>query len=387
MKTFLFVIGLAALVACNDSDKSKFTVDGVIKNPPARKVFLEINPSDGSRPMIVDSAVIAADGKYSLTTDNPQESLYSLRLAEGGYPFALLISDTKKMSLNYDASVKTTEAYQIDGSPATKSILELDRELGKQADNIFNLSRHVDSLSKREFTDTTAQKASDSLTNRVFGEYESAVGSLKDYMTKFIDGSGSAVLIQYAIGAYQTVATQVGMTKFTHPELLDILTKASAKFPSVKSLADLKASIAEEKSKMSNRKATEFSMADVNGQQIALSSFRGRYVLLDFWASWCQPCRLDNPNIVRVFNKNKNKNFTILGVSLDKDKNAWLKAIQQDGLTWTHVSDLQYWNNAAAAIYGVQSIPSNFLIDPQGNIVAENLHGLELEAKLKEVLE
>ncbi|TSD62968.1 AhpC/TSA family protein [Inquilinus sp. KBS0705] len=134
--------------------------------------------------------------------------------------------------------------------------------------------------------------------------------------------------------------------------------------------------------------APDFIQNDVNGVPVRLSSFKGKYVLLDFWASWCGPCRQENPNLVRTFNKYKGKNFTVLGVSLDREngKAAWLAAIKNDGLTWTHVSDLKYWNNMAAGLYGVQSIPQNFLIDPTGKIVAKDLRGDDLDNKLEELL-
>jgi peroxiredoxin len=135
-----------------------------------------------------------------------------------------------------------------------------------------------------------------------------------------------------------------------------------------------------------NVTADDFSQDDTKGQQVKLSSFRGKYVLVDFWASWCGPCRQENPNVVKAYNKYKDKNFTILGVSLDDNRDRWLRAINQDGLHWTQVSDLRGWGNEVAVQYGIQSIPSNFLVSPEGKIIARNLRGEDLEAKLQELL-
>lgn len=135
--------------------------------------------------------------------------------------------------------------------------------------------------------------------------------------------------------------------------------------------------------------AMDFTQNDVNGVPIKLSDFRGKYVLIDFWASWCGPCRVENPHLVKAYEEFKDKNFTILGVSLDNpgDKQKWLDAIEKDGLHWPQVSDLQGWENHAAVLYGVTGVPASFLVDPNGRIIAKRLRGKQVSEKLKEVLD
>ena len=169
-------------------------------------------------------------------------------------------------------------------------------------------------------------------------------------------------------------------------EMKSVRSKLDASLDGTSYVQQIESMIARMEKVQVGSEAPDFTLPDVNGNLVSLSSFRGKYVLVDFWAAWCPDCRKENPNIVSAWEKYKNKNFAILGVSLDRNRDQWLAAIEKDKLTWTQVSDLKYWSSEAAVLYCIRWIPMSFLIDSEGKIVAIGLEGEELHNKLKELL-
>jgi peroxiredoxin len=379
-KIIFFALASFVMYACSNSgsnNPSGFEIKGKLSNSKGESIYLEKLSQTGVA--AVDSATINEEGEFVMNHYSPSIGFYRLRINESN--FAMLVLDSaQKVSVTADAR-DLGNSFKSEGSPETTLFSEyntLAQGQKTRTDSLENIFRTAMVTLKLD------SLRADSLSKELQKPYENMVSQYSEIVAKKIMGNTNSFA---SIMAIQQLRPE------QYLEVYKALDKGlTEKYPNNKDIQSFHAMVQQTEMMVAKTEAIkvgaeapELILPTKDNKDLALSSFRGKIVLIDFWASWCAPCRKELPNVKRVYEKYKNKGFEILGVSLDKDRDAWLEAIDKEGLKWPQVSDLKFWQSEACQTYAVQSIPYTVLVDKEGKIIATDLRGADLDKKLAEI--
>ena len=373
MQKILISLSVILLLSFCDGNKknSSFQLKGTLSDSKAETLYLEKLGS--SKQVIIDSVILDENGNFEFTNYTPKIGFYRIKTNDKN--FAMLVLDSAD-KVTITGSVKDLgNTFKVEGSSETTIFIEYNN-LSKSRDiKLDSLNKEFQLLMETNKMDS---KRMDSLSAIFEGPYNSIINQTNTLMVDKISKNTNM---------YSSIMAIQALDPDKYSDLYKSLDAGlSKKFPKDKNVIMFHEVVERMLSTNVGQFAPEISLPSPDGKEIALSSLKGKLVLIDFWASWCGPCRKEMPNVVKIYSKFKNKGFEIYGVSLDQDKEKWMEAITKDGINWPQVSDLKYWDNVAARIYNVQGIPYTVLIDKDGKIIAKNLRGQELEKKIAEVL-
>ena len=373
MQKILISLSVILLLSFCDGNKknSSFQLKGTLSDSKAETLYLEKLGS--AKQVIIDSVILDENGNFEFTNYTPKIGFYRIKTNDKN--FAMLVLDSAD-KVTITGSVKDLgNTFKVEGSSETTIFIEYNN-LSKSRDiKLDSLNKEFQLLMETNKMDS---KRMDSLSAIFETPYNSIINQSNILMVDKISKNTNM---------YSSIMAIQALDPDKYSDLYKSLDAGlSKKFPNDKNVIMFHEVVERMLSTNIGQFAPEISLPSPDGKEIALSSLKGKLVLIDFWASWCGPCRKEMPNVIKIYSKFKNKGFEIYGVSLDQDKEKWMEAITKDGINWPQVSDLKYWDNVAARIYNVQGIPYTVLIDKDGKIIAKNLRGQELEKKIAEVL-
>lgn len=373
MQKILISLSVILLLSFCDGNKknSSFQLKGTLSDSKAETLYLEKLGS--AKQVIIDSVILDENGNFEFTNYTPKIGFYRIKTNDKN--FAMLVLDSAD-KVTITGSVKDLgNTFKVEGSSETTIFIEYNN-LSKSRDiKLDSLNKAFQLLMETNKMDS---KRMDSLSAIFEAPYNYIINQSNILMVDKISRNTNM---------YSSIMAIQALDPDKYSDLYKSLDAGlSKKFPNDKNVIMFHEVVERMLSTNVGQFAPEISLPSPDGKEIALSSLKGKLVLIDFWASWCGPCRKEMPNVIKIYSKFKNKGFEIYGVSLDQDKEKWMEAITKDGINWPQVSDLKYWDNVAARIYNVQGIPYTVLIDKDGKIIAKNLRGQELEKKIAEVL-
>lgn len=368
MKRLIYLCSVALLfVSCSNEQPEQhgFSITGKVLHAPESNIYLQELTPKGLR--LLDSATLGPDGSFEFSGTIPEKIFCTISFPKGAT--VLVVDTSASVSLSIDAEMP--EQFGVAGSPDTEALKKL-----LQINNKYMLT--VRSMESKYTQYANGEVPPASVQEQIRAEYDSLMNGRRQEMQHFVTSLDQPLVAYFA-------------TNFLMPEsdfdfLEQVDRKFYARFNQSKYAQEHHTRVEDLRKTAVGQPAPDIVMPDPFGKTIALSSLRGKYVLVDFWASWCKPCRQESANLVRLYNKYKTRGFDIFSVSLDDDRNAWQQAINDDHLLWTHVSDLRKWNSDVVNKYKIEAIPFTVVLDKDGKILAKNLSGEALDKKLAELM-